>query len=77
MMMRCPEEEKWSQKGEVPEPAMGQESFSPKVSQRKCSAQRRSLPSSVKCDRPHQPGRCPAAKSSRKLSLLEPWHPVV
>jgi hypothetical protein len=32
--------------------------------------------SSDKCDRPPKPGRCPEAKSSWKLSLLELWHPV-
>jgi hypothetical protein len=25
---------------------------------------------------PQKPGRCPEVKSSWKLSLLEPWHPV-
>jgi hypothetical protein len=32
--------------------------------------------SSDKRDRPQKPGYCPEVKSSRKLSLLEPWHPV-
>jgi hypothetical protein len=32
--------------------------------------------SSDKRDRPRKPGRCPEAKSSWKLSLLESWHPV-
>jgi hypothetical protein len=32
--------------------------------------------SSDKSDRPGQPGCCPEAKSSRKLILLESWHPV-
>jgi hypothetical protein len=32
--------------------------------------------SSDKHDRPQKPEHCPDAKSSRKLSLLESWHPV-
>ena len=31
--------------------------------------------SSDKHNRPRKPGRCPEAKNSWKLSLLEPWHP--
>jgi hypothetical protein len=33
--------------------------------------------SSDKPDKPQNPRCCPKAKSSQKLSLLEPWHPVI